>query len=487
MKTITFRFVFFFVLSFCNAQEAKFKNKDFEKYFFDNGLGYVTCYDANGNAIVLDSDKDKKVLQSELDVVEKINFDNYPLADFDDLSFFTNVKSVKLKWDSSVENNSDLYPVFDFNGNVKLEELVVNSDHIGGVHVEKCPNLKSLYINGQNSSADFDFSENEKLQILHIQLEANKQMRKVNLTRNVNIELLELMGLKLEAIDLSQNVNLGKLYLNYNDLQELDLSKQIRLFHLDCSNNRLKVIDLSQLNDLRYLDAHGNNLMNIILPIKNSVEYLLIHGNSELKTMDFTGFNRLKGINCDHQMVSFASSFKKDLKIVSKYAEDVFFIKNDIPKLDEVKKEVLKKVILEVLTLIKNEQYGKINSYYLTPAETKQIFNNYHLSLKDKLPFNDYKTSYVADTDRLKRYRKAFQTFFSEPVWNPMVIDQNFNDELNCLSNGLFINDRYLKKDYRILNVNIKVANNENKVEFDSLDFIETDNGWKLFTAFSKY
>src|SRR6185312_14644439 len=90
------------------------------------------------------------------------------------------------------------------------------------------------------------------------------QLTNLDLSKNVNLSVLDCHFNQLTNLDLSKNVNLKELCFFFNQLTNLDLSKNVNLSVLSCPNNQLISVDfLSKLpypEKLETLVISDNNI-----------------------------------------------------------------------------------------------------------------------------------------------------------------------------------------------------------------------------------
>lgn len=99
----------------------------------------------------------------------------------------------------------------------------------------------------------------------------------IDLSNNINLELLVLHKNRLEVIDLSNNVNLEPLYLSGNNLSSVDLSNNINLKILELSNMftnggpGISDLDLSANINLKEVGVSFSNLSFLNIQNGNNV------------------------------------------------------------------------------------------------------------------------------------------------------------------------------------------------------------------------
>ena len=85
----------------------------------------------------------------------------------------------------------------------------------------------SYYITSKGYKIDIDSSKTQ----LYL---SNKDIVELDLTKNINLEILSCYSNKLTQLDLSNNINLKKLFCTNTQLTELNTSKCIKLKYLYC-------------------------------------------------------------------------------------------------------------------------------------------------------------------------------------------------------------------------------------------------------------
>jgi len=121
--------------------------------------------------------------------------------------------------------------------------------------IEWFPNLAHLSCNNQKLT-EVDVSKNKELDILELD---DNELTSIDLTENPNLMTLSLKGNKLKSIDLSKNRFLSEVILGNNELESLDLSKNPEITLLWVANNQLTSLDLTGL-DLYMVVIHSNSI-----------------------------------------------------------------------------------------------------------------------------------------------------------------------------------------------------------------------------------
>ena len=124
----------------------------------------------------------------------------------------------------------------------ELVSLVLETTNVAELDVSKNPLLDVLNIT-QTRITDIDLSNNPALGEFYashegtFNSEAQYKLSSVDVSKNPNLQYLDLSGNRLTSLDLSGNPDLRLLYLQRNQLSTLDLSNCTKLATVNLSNN----------------------------------------------------------------------------------------------------------------------------------------------------------------------------------------------------------------------------------------------------------
>ncbi len=164
------------------------------------------------------------------------------------------------KWDFSI------YKVYDLTGleyAVNLKKLTLEGDKKNILYLKNIDILQHL-------------TNLESLYIYYLNLS------KIDISKNIKLNYLDLSYNNLSTIDVSNNTMLTYLSVSYNNLSIIDLSKNINLSNLYLYNNNLSSLDLTNnINIVRFLaddQKIGSNLDDVTLQgdkviIKNRIKF----------------------------------------------------------------------------------------------------------------------------------------------------------------------------------------------------------------------
>jgi hypothetical protein len=107
----------------------------------------------------------------------------------------------------------------------------------------------------------------------------------LDISQNIALESLKIMGNQLTSLDVSNNINLTDLICNDNQLTSLDLSNNTALTSVSCQNNQLTSIDVSNNTALTFLQCENNQLTSLDLKNTNLSSFYSL-ANSSLFCID---------------------------------------------------------------------------------------------------------------------------------------------------------------------------------------------------------
>ncbi|WP_278019866.1 leucine-rich repeat domain-containing protein [Flavobacterium ginsengisoli] len=124
---------------------------------------------------------------------------------------------------------------------------------------------------------------------------SSANLTSVDLSKNVNLEDVNLSNNKLTSLDLSANINLTNVARYYNELTSVDVSKNTALKTLSIYRNNLTSLNISKNTALTSLDAGNNQLNTLDLSTNINLTKIDVY-NNQLTSLDFSKNPLLKGI-----------------------------------------------------------------------------------------------------------------------------------------------------------------------------------------------
>ena len=264
--------------------------------------------DANKNQLTsLDVSNNPKLtsLNISFNKLENLNLSNTSklkqlLGAWNNLSYVDLTNSPNLVWISLYEN--------------KLEEIDISN----------CKNLKTLdlgldNVNKSNNLTSIDVSKNINLEVLKL---GGNKISNIDLKNNINLTRLEIAHNNITNIDLSNNINLNWLIIDNNYLKELDVSNNLLLTNLEVDRNQLTKLDISKNTDLIHLSAGNNKITQ--LDTKNNIG---------LRTLDVEE-NQLTNLDLktNENLIRLRAYSNNFSKILTVYKNEMF----DYPDFSEI-------------------------------------------------------------------------------------------------------------------------------------------------------
>ncbi len=141
-----------------------------------------------------------------------------------------------------------------------LRSLDLFSPGLQGTDVSRLTELTGLSIWYQFFIKGLDLSKNSQLENLDL---ISTNLEALDLSHNRKLISLRIDDSRLSNIDVSNNTLLTELLITKSQLSTIDLSHNTLLTELDISYNRLSTIDVSQNVNLQNIDLSFNNLTDI--------------------------------------------------------------------------------------------------------------------------------------------------------------------------------------------------------------------------------
>ena len=291
-------FLFLCAYTIANAQIVDIPDEYFKSIFLQNMTDdNAIAFDQFGNEIIIDSNSDDEIQNTEADAVWEIIFRG-------DLSYLSG---------SYLERSSEGIEAFTNLRKLTFENICVNSlsltqlTHLEEVYCNRC-RIATLDVSGLTSLRQLEFTSNFTAYIPLITL---------NLTGAVNLEVLNCTSNEIQTLDLSNKHELREVNCESNRISSLDLSGLSNLRKLNCgSNNITSTLDFTACPlieniwcsfnnissiivenkpNLMFLNCSNNELSNISLMNLPSLEEFVIFNNN-ITSIDFSQCTALRGI-----------------------------------------------------------------------------------------------------------------------------------------------------------------------------------------------
>ena len=165
-----------------------------------------------------------------------------------------------------------------------LRELVaaMDTDGDGVLSEEEAAGQKELNLTGKTVASLAGIEAFSGLTYLEC---CGTGLMEADLSKNDNLEEVNLSGNNLSKLDISQNIGLKKLDVRDNKLNELDISKNTKLEYLDISGNNLTKLDVS--NNPALVDCVKNGTkseVDGIVTYANGNVKIIVNGSVEIVT-----------------------------------------------------------------------------------------------------------------------------------------------------------------------------------------------------------
>lgn len=190
-----------------------------------------------------------------------------------------------------VEECVDYTYIPDNNFELHIESLGlgngINND--GYVETAKIAALTTLDIGNKNIA---DATGIEDFVALTELIARDNSIKNIDVSKNINLENLDLFTNTLSTIDVSKNTKLKELHVGANQLTNIDVSMLPDLTKLWCFNNQLSTLDVSNNSLLEVLNSSTNQLSSINLSSNINLE-VLYTDNNNLALLDLSTNGKL--------------------------------------------------------------------------------------------------------------------------------------------------------------------------------------------------
>lgn len=207
-----------------------------------------------------------------------ISAPNLNIQDLTGLEAFTNITEV------FIPNNNINFA--NFSANTALTKISIGLNPLTTLDVTGLTNLTILGADYTLSLASVDLSTNVNLEVLNLN---NNQLTSLDVSNNPNLINFSAGLNQLTTIDLSNNPAIESLSLHQNNLSSLDLSNQTNLIWFAVNSNNLTASSLTLPNTSTVTTAYlsDNPLGSIDVSNFTNLEILRVN-NTNLSTIDLS-------------------------------------------------------------------------------------------------------------------------------------------------------------------------------------------------------
>lgn len=205
----------------------------------------------------------------------------------------TDAKKVNVL-DLSVSNTRNIKDLKGIEGFINLKNLTAAQHEIKEIDLSSNVLLDTLYLIGNNMTT-IDISHNTNLVLLDVQ--ANQLTSIIGLSHATHLVDLDLSWNYLEEISI-HNESLEVLHLRNNDLKSINLNGAINIKNILLTTNQLTSIDLSTNKALETLLISDNKIESINLDWNSHLTHLYISSNT-LTNLDVSQNQTLVDLRAD--------------------------------------------------------------------------------------------------------------------------------------------------------------------------------------------
>jgi len=174
-----------------------------------------------------------------------------------------------------------------------------------------------------DTNGDGEISQTEALNVYQLDINKTQDITSINgieyFTNLIHLSCNALSMLK--NLDLSKNINLQYLDLNRTGIQTLDVSRNINLEGLALGSTGIKTLDVSKNINLKYLGLNSTGIQTLNVSKNNDLEWLAL-GSTGIKTLDVSRNIKLTRLDL-YGCVGLTSLYMKNG--VKKYFTEKFY------------------------------------------------------------------------------------------------------------------------------------------------------------------
>ncbi len=302
-----------------NIPDANFKDK-----MVNASTDNPAARDINYNPIVVDTNNDGEIQQSEALAVYVIHVGGANISSFVGIEAFSNVQEVVAgsnnltTFDATVLPNlkkifiSDNYNLISINvsGMTSLEELYISSNALASLNLSSLPNLKKIHC-GENDLTSLTISGLPNL--THINLQENfygdpSTLQELIISDLPAIREIDIENCQLSSLDVSGIPSLRAFLAAHNPFNQLDLSNLPLLMRIDLSYSQITSLDLGNclvLNtinfqhnpQLKYINLKNGSACNLYLISQNpALKYICIDAEEETAILEDLAFYNVTNV-----------------------------------------------------------------------------------------------------------------------------------------------------------------------------------------------
>jgi Leucine-rich repeat (LRR) protein len=219
--------------------------------------------------------KDATATYSSEACLENLQYTLIPDPNFEDVLIANGIDKDGKNGKVLTANIKYLTYLYAYNSTNKITDLT---------GIEDFASLASLYCyNGAISK--LDVSKNLNLKLLDL---SNNKVTVLDVSKNTLLESLNATSNTLTELNVSNNLSLKELIVPNNQLSTIDLSKNTGLTKLDIGSNLIGSLDLSVNTALTSLGAYGTKIVNLDISKNVNLTSLDVRSNALMTSIDIT-------------------------------------------------------------------------------------------------------------------------------------------------------------------------------------------------------
>jgi len=165
--------------------------------------------------------------------------------------------------------------------------------------IQDFKNLSTLYCSSANLTS-LDLSKNVNLEVVNF---SNNKLTSIDLSANTNLTSVAAYNNELTSLDLSKNTALKTLTVYGNVLTSLNISKNTALTSLDADNNQLSTLDISANTNLTKINLYNNQLTSLDFSKNPLLKEIRITSN-KIENINVSNLNALTSLVANNNQLS---------------------------------------------------------------------------------------------------------------------------------------------------------------------------------------
>lgn len=282
MKKLLYILVMF--AGIANAQIVSIPDPNFKAKLLDTST-YPVATDIFGNQMVIDTNGDGEIQQSEAQLIPNLNLSSANITSLEGLQYFTNLQSLRCD-DNSLTS-------IDVTSLTQLAGLSCRNNQLTSLNVVGLANMTFLEV-PFNQLTSIDLTGLVALQWLVCK---DNHLSSLNPIAFTSLAHIDCANNQITSLNVSAFPNLTRLYCSNNQLTTLDLNGLTHLVELNCNTNQLTALDVTQSVDITDINCSGNLITTLNI---NGLSHLinLYCDNNQLTTLNTTGLINLNFLGC---------------------------------------------------------------------------------------------------------------------------------------------------------------------------------------------